>query len=337
MQVLMRWAVRMRLLLIGVAALGSAGALGLPLAGKPAPGDGVLVQRTVEPDAPASPAPAQEPSPTPAPATPSPTPSPTPVPFLDEHRVVAYYGNPLTSLMGILGEHSPEEVIRRLRAQAAAYQELSPDRTVVGAVDLVYAVAQADAGRDGLYLLRMSDELIREWIEITRREGLLLFLDIQFGRSNVEREIPLVLPYLLEPHVHLALDPEFAWGPDQFPLQHIGHLDGADINRAQEIVRAFQQEHHLPEKLIVVHQFRHDMITNKGAITRFERMDVIINADGFGPPSTKLGSWNAVIRDDGVQRAGIKLFYRQDAASERLMTELEVMRLEPAPVFIVYQ
>jgi len=67
---------------------------------------------------------------------------PRPKPFLDRHRIVSYYGNPLASQMGILGEYEPDEVVRRLRSQADAYQQLSADRTVVPAIHLIYAVAQ---------------------------------------------------------------------------------------------------------------------------------------------------------------------------------------------------
>lgn len=41
---------------------------------------------------------------------------PRPKPFLDRHRIVSYYGNPLASQMGILGEYEPDEVVRRLRS-----------------------------------------------------------------------------------------------------------------------------------------------------------------------------------------------------------------------------
>jgi hypothetical protein len=208
---------------------------------------------------------------------------------------------------------------------------------VVPALHLVYAVAQGSPGDDGLYLYHMNDDLVRRWIQIANDNGLLLFLDIQFGRSTVERELPRVLPYLLEPNVHLALDPEFAWGAGQSPVVSIGHLDGADINRAQEMVQQFVVEHSLPDKILVVHQFRHDMLTNKDAVRPFDRVELVFDADGFGAPGTKLEAWNAVIRDDHVERAGIKLFYKHDAESGGLMSAQDVMALTPTPVLIIYQ
>lgn len=305
----------------------------------PAPAEGsvprILPARPAE--TPIAPPPVDErPVPAAAPSTVA-TPPPPPVPFLDTHRVVSYYGNPLAASMGILGEYPPAEVIRRLRAQAAVYQPLSPDREVVPAVHLIFAVAQAAPGTDGLYLFRMADELVKQWIAITRDNGLLLFLDIQLGRSTIDRELPLVLPYLAESHVHLALDPEFAWDADARPVADIGHLTGEAINHAQELLQRYVVEQALPGKILIVHQFRQSMIRKKDQIRPYEQVELVIDMDGFGPPAAKLDSWNSVIVGDGVQRAGIKLFYQHDAESGGLMSEADVMALEPAPVVIIYQ
>jgi hypothetical protein len=263
---------------------------------------------------------------------------PAPQPFLDRHRVVAYYGNPLAAQMGVVGEYPPDEVLRRLRAQADVFQRLSADgRTVVPAVHLIYAVAQERPGAEGLYLLRMEDEIVETWVNLTREQGMLLFLDIQFGRSTIDRELPHVLPFLQEPHVHLALDPEFAWGPDEYPLIDIGHIDASVVNRTQELLQAFVVKHRLPNKILVVHQFRPDMLTNKLLIRPYAHIELVIDADGFGSPGLKLDQWNRVIRQDNVERAGIKLFYKQDARNGGLLSEADVMSLTPTPLVIIYQ
>src|SRR5215203_2083557 len=256
---------------------------------------------------------------------------PRPKPFLDRHRIVSFYGNPLASQLGVLGEHPPEEMADRLRAQAGVYQRLSPDRTVVPAVHLIYAVAQERPGAEGVYLVRMEDDLVQQWVDFTRAHGMLLFLDIQFGRSTIDREFPHVAPFLRNPHVHLALDPEFAWGAEEYPLVDIGHIDGADVNRAQDLLEKLAIERRLPNKVLVVHQFRPAMLTNKAAIRPSAWVETVIDADGFGSRSLKLGQWDRVIREDNVQRAGIKLFYRQDARSGGLMSEADVMALTPTP------
>lgn len=264
-------------------------------------------------------------------------PPPPPQPYLDTHRVVAYYGNPLAEGMGIIGEYPPDEVIRRVKAQADAYQKLDPSRQVVPAIHFIYAVAQERAGPEGVYLLRMEDDLVQKWVDLTRDNGMLLFLDIQFGRSTVERELPHLYPFLKEPHVHLSLDPEFAWGPDEYPLIDIGHIDGGVVNRAQALLQQFVKENHLSSKIIVVHQFRFDMLTEKASIRPYDQIELVIDADGFGSRQLKLDQWTRVIQQDNVQRAGIKLFYKHDARNGGLMTEAEVLALTPSPQVIIYQ
>jgi hypothetical protein len=162
---------------------------------------------------------------------------------------------------------------------------------------------------------------------------VLVILDMQFGRSDVEREVPAMLPYLREPHVHIALDPEFHWSAAQRPGV-LGSMDGAEINRAQEIVAQFVKDEGLGSKIMVVHQFRYDMITNKQVVRPHEGIDLVWNADGFGRPDEKLETYTAITHDPVVQWPGTKLFYRQDTP---LWSEATVLGLDPQPVFVVYQ
>ena len=257
-----------------------------------------------------------------------------PRPFLTEHFVVSFYGNPLASGLGVLGEQAPEATVRRLQAQIEPYTRLGDGRRIVGALHLIYAVAQADPGADGRYLFRMSEEVVEPYIELAREHGLLLFLDIQVGRSSIEDELPLIYRYLEHEHVHVALDPEFAWPPGVTPVRSIGHLTGAQINRAQELLQRFAAERGLPTKILVVHQFRLDMIRGKDDIRPHERVELVIDMDGFGNQAVKLNSWNAVIRNEPVGLAAIKLFYGHDT---NLMTPADVLSLEPTPAMVIYQ
>lgn len=257
-----------------------------------------------------------------------------PRPFLTEHRIVSFYGNPLAAVLGVLGEQGPEQTVARLRAQAEPYARLSDDRRVVPALHLIYAVAQDSPGADGTYLLRISDALVRQYIDLTRDNGMLLFLDIQMGTSTIEAELRRIMPYLAYEHIHLALDPEFAWGAGVRPVSAIGHLTAGQINQAQVMLRDFAVERGLASKILIVHQFRSDMIRDKAAIAAHDRVELVIDMDGFGSPPAKLASWNAVIRDDGVQLAGIKLFYQYDTD---LMTPAQVLNLTPRPAVIIYQ
>lgn len=257
-----------------------------------------------------------------------------PRPMLDDKLIISYYGNPLAAVLGVLGEDEPEKTIARLRAQADAYREHSGGRTVTPAIHLIYAVAQHYPGPDGTYLLRMDDAMVEKWIRLARDNGMLLILDIQMGRSTVEAELPHLFPFLVHEHVHVALDPEFAWGKAGIPGDDIGHMDAAQINRAQAMIQQFAIDQRLPTKVLVVHQFLPGMVKQKAQIREYDRVELVIDADGYGPRHIKLGAWDRVVRDGATPRAAIKLFYRHDTD---IMQPADVMSLDPSPVMVIYQ
>lgn len=257
-----------------------------------------------------------------------------PRPFLAGHRIVAYYGNPLAEVLGVLGAHDPPETIARLRAEADAYARAGSDKEVVPAVHLIYAVAQRYTEDDGAYLFRMPDAMVDEWVRLTRDSGMLLFLDIQMGRSSVEAELPRIYKYLENPHVHVGLDPEFAWGPNEHPGIDIGHMDADQINRAQQMLQRFSIEHRLPTKMLVVHQFRSFMIMHKDKIKSYDRVELIIDSDGYGTRQEKIDGWNVLIQQDGVENAAMKLFFKHDID---LFSPEDVLKFDPIPAMIIYQ
>lgn len=259
---------------------------------------------------------------------------PAPVPLLATHRIVSLYGTPLAPGLGSLGEQGPAATVARARAQADAYTALSDDRTVLPALHLIYATAQASPGADGLYLQRLGDDLIAEYVALTRDNGMLLFLDIQMGRSTVERELGLIAGWLAEGHVHVALDPEFAWGPGRTPVESIGALSAGQINTAQALLAAGAQANGLPGKILIIHQFRLDMVTDKAQIVADPWVELVFDMDGFGSPAAKLATWQVVIQGSPVGLPGIKLFYDYD---QPLLTPAEVLAFEPRPLVIIYQ
>lgn len=268
--------------------------------------------------------------------TPAPTPPPPPPPrsLLADHQVVSFYGNPYSATMGVLGEYEGEELIRRVKAQAARYQALNPDKTVIPALHLVYAVAQGRPGADGTYLIHMPDEMVENFIELTRANGMLFFIDLQNGRRDPVKEAERVLHWLRHEHVHLAMDPEFTWKPHEFPNEDIGSLDGETINRVQDLLQQTALEAGIANKIFIVHQFQPDMIENKSAISDRDRVDLVIDMDGWGPPPGKLSKYEAHITKEPVEYAGIKLFYRWD---KPLLSEAEVQALTPRPHVVIYQ
>jgi hypothetical protein len=254
--------------------------------------------------------------------------------LLPLNRVVAYYGHPRSRGLGILGEHDRGTLLARLREQAAQYAAADPSRAVLPALELIAVVAQKDAGADGLYRARTSAEILNDYADFTAAHGLQLILDVQPGRATLSDEIDALLPWLRLPHVHLALDPEWAMRRDEIPGAVVGALDAVAISRAQAVLAKLVAERRLPDKLLIVHQFRPGMIRDKARLRRRAGVQLVIDADGFGDPHGKSDAYGVLVRDQPVEFGGFKLFYRQD---HPLMTPRQVLSLTPAPDVVIYQ
>ena len=264
-----------------------------------------------------------------------PTP-PTPLPgsVLPGCRVVAYYGNPLSKRMGILGELPVPQMLARLEAEAHAFERADTTRPVVRALEMITPVAQGSPGSKGLWRTRMADTLIENMAKLAESKGYLFILDVQVGKSTVPAELEALVPYLKRPYVHLALDPEFSMKGKEPPGKKIGTMDAADVNAAIALLAKLVDENKLPPKLLIVHRFTQSMLTNHEKITRDPRVQVIIDMDGFGPPHLKLDSYKAYVHKRPVQYFGIKLFYKNDKPR---FTAEDVMQLSPIPQYIQFQ
>jgi len=104
-------------------------------------------------------------------------------------RIVAYYGNPMSRRMGILGEIQSDSMLARLAKQAAAYAAVDSARPVLPALELIATVAQASPGRSGQYRARMPDTLIERVMSWAEAHHYLVILDIQTGRSTMAAEM----------------------------------------------------------------------------------------------------------------------------------------------------
>jgi hypothetical protein len=252
--------------------------------------------------------------------------------LLDTQILLTWYGNPRSTRMGALGEQSGAARVARFQAQADAYRAAT-DTPVVMAYHLVAVVAQCTAGADGLWRRRETRDIIQALLEDARANGFKLIVDIQVGRSNVADEVAALEPFLKEPDVYLALDPEFAMDGCEIPGREIGQLRAADINSAIDTLERLITTHHLPPKVLILHQFRLDMLPDKPKVRQSALVETALVMDGFGSQSLKLASYRAVMRQP-LAYAGIKLFYQQD---RNLFTPKQVLGLTPTPVVIVYQ
>jgi hypothetical protein len=247
---------------------------------------------------------------------------------------VAYYGNPRAPALGVLGQGTPTQMIARLRGEVAAWQSADQTTAAVCAFELIVTTAQASAGKDGLFRARMGDDLIGQVISSARRSGCITIFDIQVGRSTVSAELPRLVRWLAEPDVHLALDPEWAMGPNRIPGKAIGSMDAIDINAASALLSSLAAQGSIPPKVLIVHRFTRAMVTRPELIRRDPGVQLVINMDGFGAPSKKRDSYRVAKLGVADPVMGLKLFYKNDVPR---LTPAEALTFEPKPVFINYQ
>jgi len=266
-------------------------------------------------------------------------PEPLPGAIFPAHRVVAFYGNPLSKKMGVLGEYPKDEMLRMLDHEVARWAKADPQHPVVPALHLIVTVAQGAPGRAGLYRLQMRDSMVSDvysWIKARRG---LFFVDVQVGKSSVQAELPRLRPFLENPDVHLAIDPEFAMAASgRVPGSVIGTLDAADVNWAVNFLDEIAREKKLPPKILIVHRFTRKMVSNAPKIRFTPHVQVVMDMDGWGPPWLKFDSYHDYVKAEPVQFTGFKLFFHNDTKKgDPLLTPTEVLRLHPQPLYIQYQ
>lgn len=256
-----------------------------------------------------------------------------------EHRVVAYYGNFYSKRMGALGQYPPAEMTRMLQHEVDRWNAADPNTPVIAGIDYIAVVAQKDAGKDGKYRSRMPDVEINKALALANQINGIAILDIQVGLSNVQSEIPRLEQYLKQPNVMLAIDPEFSMKDGSLPGKKIGTLDASDINYAVDYLANLVKENGLPPKILVIHRFTKGMVTNYKNIKIVPEVQIVMDMDGWGFPAKKIDTYRSVVAPQNVQYTGFKLFYINDMKppSTALMTPEDILKLEPQPLFILYQ
>ena len=250
-------------------------------------------------------------------------------------QVVTYYGYPGVPGLGVLGEFdSDAELVAGLQALARLYDDANGFRQVAAGFHIIAAVAQANATPDGSYLARIPSPVIEHYIALAEANDFILFLDVQMGHSTIDAEIDPLLPYLRNPRVHLALDPEWATPPGVPPGAIIGGMDAGAINRAQQILQAVAEEAGLPSKILMVHQFTNEMIRQRESLADYPAVDLLIVMDGFGGRQIKVNHYLAYAADGVAEHGGMKLFIDEDS---NIFTPADASRIAPQPDYITYQ
>jgi hypothetical protein len=266
-------------------------------------------------------------------------PAPLPGSILPQKRIVAYYGNPLSKRMGALGEYQKDDMLRRLKGEAAKWEKADPLHPVLPALHLIAAVAQGEPGKAGKYRMVMPDKTVNEVYGWAKESGSIMFIDIQTGHEDIRTLLPRFEWILKNPDVHLGLDPEFNLIKSRkVPGSKIGTYDAADINYASQYLRDLVKKYNLPPKVMIVHRFTRNMVTGAKNIALHPEVQMVMNMDGWGAPWLKRDSYKDYVVAEPVQYTGFKLFYHNDTKKgDPLLTPQDVLKLNPKPVYIQYQ
>ena len=251
-----------------------------------------------------------------------------------DRRLVAFYGATHTGVLGVLGEQGPAEGLERM---APYLEEYAADGVqTIPTFEMIATLATARAGRDGDYSGEISVEDMMPWVEFAAQEGVYVVLDLQPGRTDFLTQAKYYEELLVLPHVGLALDPEWRLKPDQVHLRQIGSVEAAEVNAVAEWLAALVRRERLPQKLLMVHQFRFTMIRDRETIATPPELAVVIHMDGQGPLATKYETWGALTAgiDEQGWHWGWKNFFDEDSP---LATPEQVLELSPLVVFVSYQ
>jgi len=262
------------------------------------------------------------------------------------NMIVAYYGRPHVKTMGILGEYPIATIVQKVKVRAKQYEKaLGSGQHVTPGFDLIYEMATASPGKNGKYVITLSEKKLMEYIHTAQKNGLVLFIDVQLGKKSPAQAVKPLLKYLKYDNVHIAVDPEFSVDNLSVrPGKKIGSITGSQINAVQDLISSYVQKNHLPDKILMVHMFTGNMVKDKKAIRYTKKVHLVMHLDGHGSPALKIKIYNGLYTEARAAKVvgGFKVFLKAD---HPVMTPRQVLGLEPIgkkrvrdmPKLITYQ
>lgn len=252
--------------------------------------------------------------------------------FGKKRFLTAFYGTAGTSSLGVLGENTPDAAFKRIKRAGKPF--LKRGEKLMPVYELIVTVADstdnpAAAGDHSHDILHSS---VQTYIDAAHRNGALLLLDLQPGRTDFLETAKRWEWALQDPWVGLALDPEWRVGPAEVPGQVYGSVSAKEINRTAGWLSKLTQAGGLPEKLFVLHQFQDGMIPDIGKVRARDGLAMVQHVDGFGSPAIKLATYDNVARPKKFTM-GFKVFYDEDVPR---MLPREVRSI-PAVRFVSFQ
>ncbi|MFP5309430.1 MAG: hypothetical protein ACLGIR_07625 [Actinomycetes bacterium] len=257
--------------------------------------------------------------------------------LLPGRRLVALYGTPGTGALGLLGEQDVAASIERVRALAAEFEAADPDGpAVLPTFEIITTVASSAPEPTGDYSRRVPLEVLRPWVDAAGEAGVYVVLDLQPGRTDFVTQAQEYAELLREPHVGLALDPEWRLRPDQVHLRQVGQVGVEEVQATADWLAALVREEALPQKLLLLHQFQLRMLPDRERLVTPPELVTVVQMDGQGSQPAKLDTWRVLTTSPAPAGAlfGWKNFLDEDLPTRSVA---DTVTLDPAPVFVSYQ
>ena len=257
------------------------------------------------------------------------------IPALANNLILAFYGKPDSSRMGILGEYPKEELAEILEGYAKLYGAQNGAEGVVPAFYLIYGTCWP-GGEIGY----LKDSVVLDYIDFARQRGMLVFVDHQIGKYPVADAMTKLLPWLKYPNVHIALDPE--WRTES-PMKVIGGVSADEINAAEaDDERLHGRRGHTRGEDAHRPPVPGEDDSRKGeGEGRLRRRPPHPYRRRIRPPALKRWSYSSNAKATNMPLKGFKLFFKTDIEGagydDPLLLPAEVLALDPAPQLIIYQ
>jgi hypothetical protein len=287
--------------------------------------------------------------------TPPPTAPPTPFnPYLGaplpNNRLILFYGIAYSGIdhNGPASIH-PFTFLPQLQQLGQEYTAADPKHPAKLGLDVVVNVADQCSGPNSSCSHFVSPSQIQSYIDFCQANNLYLFLDLQFGRSSVQGVLTYLMPYLERyPFVELALDTEFHFYPYMTggPPFELGNVTAQDVNWAVDQLAQIPMKYHVPEKVLMIHEWTPGVLIDKAAIKTNKLVSIVLHSDGFGYADNKIGDYHQFVQVEKIQYGGFKLFFNYDDCPSTTpgcsfdnpqWTAQQVMSLSPAPLVISYE
>ena len=249
-------------------------------------------------------------------------------------RYVAFYGHSDTTTLGVLGEQGPEATLDRMQTFLTAYA--SDGRVTIPTFEMLASVASASIS-DGDYSYEWPIETFDDWVRVAEENDVYIVLDLQPGRDDFLTQAKQYEELLKLPFVGLALDPEWRLKPNQVHLKQVGQVDAAEVNLVVDWLADLVRDNGLPQKMIILHQFRIHMIQDRPALQYRPELQMIIQMDGDGTEPQKDSTYRTLTRgtEDDHWSWGWKNFFDEDEPGPP--TPESTIGKMPTPVYVSYQ